>query len=100
MVTMSSFGKFQSGSDTELFREIRTIHASLLHSRIAVRIPISQSKLIHSRPIRRLRIAWRRREPKPVPTTGSRLRYLELALCDRGPEYCIPPRLIPSLHYG
>ena len=27
MVTMSSFGKFQSGSNTELFQEIRTIYA-------------------------------------------------------------------------
>eukprot|EP01043_Picozoa_sp_COSAG02_P118622 COSAG02_NODE_55224_length_291_cov_1.875000_1_plen_31_part_01 len=31
MVTMSSFGKFHRVSNTELFREIRTIHASLLH---------------------------------------------------------------------
>eukprot|EP01043_Picozoa_sp_COSAG02_P017701 COSAG02_NODE_808_length_16924_cov_117.299733_11_plen_78_part_00 len=39
MVTMSSFGKFKSGSNTELFQEIRTIHASFLHSGIPVRIP-------------------------------------------------------------
>ena len=57
MVTMSSFGKFHGGSNAELFREITTIHASLLHSRIAVRIPLGQSKSIHSRLIRRRRIA-------------------------------------------
>ena len=34
MVTMSSFGKFQSGSNTESFQEIRTTHASSLHSEI------------------------------------------------------------------
>ena len=49
MVTMSSFGKFQSGSNTELFQEIRTIHASSLHSEIAVRIPDKPKKAIHSR---------------------------------------------------
>ena len=49
MVTMS----FQSGSNTELFQEIRTIHASSLHSEIAVRIPDKPKKAIHSR-----RIAW------------------------------------------
>ena len=45
MVTMSSFGKFHRGSSSELFREIRTIHASLLHSRIAVRIPDKPTKI-------------------------------------------------------
>jgi hypothetical protein len=59
MVTMSSFGKFQSGSNTELFQEIRTIHASSLHSEIAVRIPDKPGKkAIHSRLIGRRRIAW------------------------------------------
>ena len=51
MVTMSSFGKFQSGSNTELFQEIRTIHASSLHSEIAVRIPDKPKNAIHSRRI-------------------------------------------------
>ena len=66
MVTMSSFGKFHRGSNTELFREITTIHASLLHSRIAVRIPLGQSKSIHSRLIRRRRIAWVHVEERKV----------------------------------
>ena len=52
MVTMSSFGKFQSGSNTESFQEIRTIHAASLHSEIAVRIPDKPIKSIHSRLIR------------------------------------------------
>ena len=68
MVTMSSFGKFHRGSNTELFREITTIHASLLHSRIAVRIPLGQSKSIHSRLIRRRRIAWIRYGSTRKPT--------------------------------
>ena len=63
MVTMSSFGKFQSGSNTELFQEIRTIHASSLHSEIAVRIPDKPKKAIHSRLIGRRRIAWPPSDP-------------------------------------
>ena len=67
MVTMSSFGKFQSGSNTEPFQEIRTIHASSLHSQIAVRIPDKPKKPIHSRLIGRRRIAWIHSTPAARP---------------------------------
>ena len=67
MVTMSSFGKFQSGSNTKSFQEIRTIHAASLHSEIAVRIPDKPIKSIHSRLIGRRRIAWCHQAVTPRP---------------------------------
>ena len=39
------FGEPGPDSNGELFREIRTIHASFLHSRIAVRIPKKPIKI-------------------------------------------------------
>ena len=39
------FGEPGPDSNTEFVREIRTIHASFLHSRIAVRIPDKPTKI-------------------------------------------------------
>ena len=39
------FGEPDPDSNTEFVREIRTIHASFLHSRIAVRIPGKPTKI-------------------------------------------------------